>query len=46
MQSIAETAAGALDALAGWVGDEDRPWRALALMALLALLVTTADEWW
>lgn len=46
MQSIAETASGALDALAEWVGDEARPWRALALMALLALLVSTADGWW
>ena len=46
MQSIAETASGALDALAEWVGDEGRPWRALALMVLLALAVSTADGWW
>ena len=46
MQRMAEAAAGALDALAGWVEDEGRPWRGVALMTLIALLVSTADGWW
>ena len=46
MASIAEAAGRALDALAAWVEEEGHPARALALMALLALAVTTADGWW
>ncbi|MDO4428536.1 MAG: hypothetical protein Q4B91_03390 [Atopobiaceae bacterium] len=46
MASIAEAAGRVLDALAAWVEEEGHPARALALMALIALAVTTADGWW
>lgn len=49
MASIAEAVCCALDALGGlaaWVEDEGHPARALALMALLALVVSTCDSWW
>lgn len=46
MRSIAEAAARALDALAAWVEEEGHPARGVALMTLLALLVSTADGWW
>lgn len=35
----------ALDAFGAWVNDEDRPWRALIVMALCALVVMSAGSW-